>query len=122
MTDTPETPLAARIAKLQARARAPERPSVAKLTRILADALDLLAELDAARPPPGALTPEELERALGGAQFLGNLDAMLRQIGDARRDDAARVLEYLFRHATAPQDAPIAPGYPAPPANPPDAP
>lgn len=68
------------------------------LAGILGDMLDLLREIDAARPPPGAMTRAELEAALGGAAFLASLGNMLREIGAAREADVARVMAHVLNN------------------------
>ena len=103
-----ETPIAERLDALAERARAELRNPV--LVGIVADMIDALREIDARRPetePGTGITPAQLEQAIGGAAFLGNLGALLERIDRARAEDVERVLHHLFAaRQPAPRNGP----------------
>ena len=103
-----ETPIAERLDDLAERARAEVRNP--EFRALFADMIDVLREIDARRPatvPGTGITPAELEQAIGGTAFLGNLGRLLETIDRARHEDVERVLHHLF--AARPPAGPPAP-------------
>ena len=99
MTDQAPETIAERLDALQARAETDIRNHV--LLGIVAETLHLMRVIDAtkaeAKAEPGTgITPDQLEQAIGGVTFIGQLGAMLDRIDQARREDVERVLHHLF--------------------------